>query len=118
MSCEHLISIQYTLYEWVSLQKGCLVFKMNVYFQNRACEFNISKVAATLTGYVKVTPEGDEEALKEAVATIGPMSVGIDASHSSFQSYESGQFLSILTFFISFSNSFNFFYTLIFRISF
>jgi len=60
------------------------------YAEDRTCQFNISKVAATLTGYVKVTPEGDEEALQQAVATIGPMSVGIDASHSSFQSYESG----------------------------
>ncbi|XP_007561177.1 cathepsin L.1 [Poecilia formosa] len=53
------------------------------------CRYNPSTVGATCTGYVDVN-QGDEDALKEAVATIGPISVGIDAGHSSFQLYESG----------------------------
>ncbi|KTG01061.1 hypothetical protein cypCar_00008567 [Cyprinus carpio] len=53
------------------------------------CRFNPSTVGATCTGYVDVS-SGDESALQEAVATIGPVSVAIDAGHSSFQLYESG----------------------------
>merc|ERR1719154_536481 len=41
------------------------------YAQNRNCEFDQSRVAASLTGFVDVT-RGDEEALKQAVATVGP----------------------------------------------
>lgn len=53
------------------------------------CRFDASKVGATCTGYVDIK-SGDEDALQEAVATIGPVSVGIDAGHMSFQMYESG----------------------------
>ncbi|KAK5606684.1 hypothetical protein CRENBAI_016948 [Crenichthys baileyi] len=53
------------------------------------CRYNPDAIGATCTGYVDVK-KGDEDALKEAVATIGPVSVGIDASQSSFQLYESG----------------------------
>jgi len=53
------------------------------------CKFDKSKVVASLTGYVDVT-SGDEDALKQAVATVGPVSVAIDASHWSFQSYSGG----------------------------
>lgn len=35
-------------------------------------------------------PTGDEEALKNAVATLGPVAAGIDASHVSFQRYSKG----------------------------
>ncbi|XP_072546261.1 procathepsin L-like isoform X1 [Salminus brasiliensis] len=53
------------------------------------CRFKSDSVGATCTGYVDIT-SGDEKALQEAVATIGPISVAIDAGHSSFQLYESG----------------------------
>lgn len=35
-------------------------------------------------------PSGDERALQEAVATIGPISVSIDASEQTFQFYANG----------------------------
>ncbi|XP_052009562.1 procathepsin L-like [Xyrauchen texanus] len=53
------------------------------------CRFNPSTVGATCTGYVRVSRQ-DESELQRAVATIGPISVAIDAGHISFQLYESG----------------------------
>lgn len=53
------------------------------------CRFKKDSVGATDTGYTDVT-QGDESALKEALATVGPIAVAIDASHQSFQLYESG----------------------------
>ena len=47
------------------------------------------KVVANITGY-RYTAFGDENNLKEAVGLIGPVSVTVDASVSSFQLYESG----------------------------
>ena len=53
------------------------------------CHYNSKNRAATCSRYIQL-PFGDEDALKEAVATKGPVSVGIDASHSSFFFYKSG----------------------------
>ncbi|KAM8737901.1 cathepsin L.1 [Acanthopagrus schlegelii] len=55
------------------------------------CRFKPDSIGAKCTGYVDVK-QGDEDALREAVATIGPVSVGIDASHVSFQLYQSGMY--------------------------
>jgi len=53
------------------------------------CKFNTSNIGATDTGYV-ILPDGDEDAFTSAIANIGPISVGIDASHPSFQAYTGG----------------------------
>jgi cathepsin L len=53
------------------------------------CRFDATKVGATDTGMVDVASQ-DEAALKSAIATVGPVSVAIDAAHSSFQLYRSG----------------------------
>ena len=46
--------------------------------------FKKEDVGATCTGFVNIK-KGSEEDLLNAVATVGPISVAIDAGHSSFQ---------------------------------
>jgi len=53
------------------------------------CHFQSKDIGATDSGFVDV-PSGEEDKLKEALATVGPVSVAIDASHESFQLYQSG----------------------------
>jgi len=53
------------------------------------CQFAKSKIAADINGYHDVA-SGSEADLTNDVATVGPISVAIDASHSSFQFYSSG----------------------------
>uniref|UniRef100_A0A914DVZ9 Cathepsin L-like n=1 Tax=Acrobeloides nanus TaxID=290746 RepID=A0A914DVZ9_9BILA len=53
------------------------------------CKFNPSEIGADDTGFVDL-PQGDEEQLKVAVATQGPIAVAIDAGHNSFQLYKEG----------------------------
>jgi cathepsin L len=57
--------------------------------EDDTCRFKENKVGATDTGFVDIA-QGDEDALKQAVATIGPISIAIDASQSSFQLYTDG----------------------------
>uniref|UniRef100_A0A3Q2D014 Cathepsin L n=1 Tax=Cyprinodon variegatus TaxID=28743 RepID=A0A3Q2D014_CYPVA len=56
---------------------------------NPQCSYNESYNAITIDGYAYI-PSGSEEDLMEAVATMGPISVAIDASRDSFQFYQSG----------------------------
>jgi len=53
------------------------------------CRYNAANSAATVTGSVEL-PQGKEAKLQEAVATVGPVSICIDASHLSFQLYKHG----------------------------
>jgi len=56
---------------------------------DNTCRFKAANVGATDTGFTDIQSQ-DESALEQAVATVGPISVAIDASHSSFQLYQSG----------------------------
>jgi len=53
------------------------------------CKFSKKNVGATVTGF-KDIPTGDEKSLQQAVATVGPISVAIDASSFNFQLYSGG----------------------------
>lgn len=57
--------------------------------EDATCRFKKSNVGATDKGFVDI-PQGNEEKLKAAIATQGPVSVAIDASHESFQFYSEG----------------------------
>jgi len=57
--------------------------------QDGTCRFKAADVGATDTGFTDVQSKS-ETALQDAVASVGPISVAIDASHSSFQLYKSG----------------------------
>ncbi|KAL5263218.1 hypothetical protein ACHWQZ_G008561 [Mnemiopsis leidyi] len=56
--------------------------------QNWGCSYDINNVGAKVQNYQNVGQS--ESDLEYAVATVGPISVAIDASSSSFQFYQSG----------------------------
>jgi len=57
--------------------------------EDEKCQYSPKNKGATDKGFVDIE-SGDEEQLKAAVATVGPVSIAIDASHESFQLYSDG----------------------------
>ncbi|KAK3598002.1 hypothetical protein CHS0354_042356 [Potamilus streckersoni] len=57
--------------------------------KNGACKFKKANIGATEVSCMDIE-HGNETDLQLAVATVGPISVGIDASHVSFQLYKTG----------------------------
>lgn len=54
-----------------------------------SCKYNPKNSGATDKGFVDI-PSGNEKKLQAAIATVGPVSVAIDASRQSFQFYSEG----------------------------
>lgn len=61
----------------------------NLCVQDDTCRYNPKNRGAIDNGFVDI-PSGDEAKLMAALATIGPVSIAIDASHESFQFYSAG----------------------------
>jgi len=53
------------------------------------CRYNKREIGASDSGFMDI-PAGSESHLQHALATVGPVSVAIDASHESFQFYKEG----------------------------
>lgn len=58
--------------------------------EDEKCHYNPKNKGATDKGFVDIE-SGNEDHLKAAVGTVGPVSVAIDASHESFQLYAGGK---------------------------
>lgn len=56
------------------------------------CHFNKKSIGSSCSGYVDI-PSGDEEALQQAVALNGPISIAIDATEDKFMLYKDGIFV-------------------------
>ncbi|KAM3619703.1 uncharacterized protein V6R79_012335 [Siganus canaliculatus] len=56
---------------------------------SQPCYYDSRLAVAHIRDY-RFIPRGDEQALADAVATVGPITVGIDADHASFMFYSSG----------------------------
>lgn len=57
--------------------------------EDDTCRYNPKNRGAVDVGFIDV-PSGSEQKLMAAVATMGPVSIAIDASHESFQFYSHG----------------------------
>ncbi|CAF4526838.1 unnamed protein product, partial [Didymodactylos carnosus] len=77
-------------FEYIKVNKGIDTEKSYPYeAEDGKCRFKKQNVGANDTGYTDIK-SGSETDLETAIATVGPISVAIDASQDSFQFYSSG----------------------------
>eukprot|EP01099_Mayorella_cantabrigiensis_P008815 TRINITY_DN866_c0_g1_i6.p1 TRINITY_DN866_c0_g1~~TRINITY_DN866_c0_g1_i6.p1 ORF type:complete len:159 (+),score=38.89 TRINITY_DN866_c0_g1_i6:153-629(+) len=69
---------------WFGIRKG-----YGYLAQNSWCKSYDKSSGVYVTGYKNVS-SGDENGLKEALATVGPVAIAIDAAHLSFRFYAEG----------------------------
>ncbi|XP_022650879.1 cathepsin L1-like isoform X2 [Varroa destructor] len=78
-------------FEYIKRNKGIDTEKAYPYEgkDGLPCRYTVESRGGEDTGFVDI-PSGSEAALTKALATVGPISVAIDASHESFQFYHNG----------------------------
>ncbi|CAF3108664.1 unnamed protein product [Rotaria sp. Silwood2] len=88
MGCEG--GLMDSAFQYIKVNKGIDTESSYSYeAHDGKCRFTRENVGAIDTGFVD-TISHNETDLEVAIATIGPISVAVDASHSSFQFYSSG----------------------------
>ncbi|GLD93729.1 hypothetical protein PINS_up002334 [Pythium insidiosum] len=89
MACDG--GLDYQAYEWIMKAGGIESSDTYGAYRNAPgyCHFNASNAVARMTGFVNVTTV---DALNDALATVGPLSVSIDATLPSFYFYSGGWF--------------------------
>lgn len=83
--------LDYQAYEWIMANGGLETTTTYGAYRNAPdyCHFNANNAIGRMTGFVNVT---SVEALNDALATIGPLSVSIDATLPSFYFYGGGYY--------------------------
>ena len=77
-------------FKYVDENKGIDTEKSYPYqAHNELCRFRAKNIGASCNGYVDI-PRKDERALTQAIQTVGPISVAIDASRATFHYYKKG----------------------------
>lgn len=76
-------------YDWIKSNGGIDTEQSYPYeAKDDKCRYNAANKGASVTGHKE--PAANENGLQDAVANIGPISICIDASHISFQTYTGG----------------------------
>lgn len=79
-------------YEYVQQNPGVDTESSYPYEErNSTCRFDPANVGGECMNYMEIM-EGNEQALMQAVATVGPVAAGIDGAQLSFMFYKSGYY--------------------------
>lgn len=89
-----LYLVYFQVWEWIAKTNGVMTSKDYPYLaaDGAVCAYNRNKPLAKVFGSARLP---DNKALKQALLTYGPVSVGVHASLASFRNYKSGEFLCI-----------------------
>jgi len=89
LGCEG--GLQSRAYNYIK-HHGGLMLESEYPYEERSsfnCRFDQSRVAARISSYTEIRHRSESD-LENAAGNVGPISIGIDASHNSFQLYASG----------------------------